>query len=188
MRGVFLLGLVAAGCARDPIDAVCPAVAEGDIVMSEVRGPQTPADLDGPWIEVFNASGATVDLEGLRIRFRDRGGTGEIPVLVRRSLPVGAGEYAVLGLFLDDDMRPAHVDYGFLDDYDGTWKRSAAIDFESCGGTIDRVTYDALPPVGTYSLDGTAEPDSEANNLTTSWCFDPTPAGTPGEANFVCPP
>jgi hypothetical protein len=157
--------------------------------MSEVRGPQAPDDLNGPWIELFNASGASVELEGLKIRFRDRGGTDEIPVLVRRSVPVGAGEYVVLGHFLDD-MRPEHVDYGFTDDYGSgvAWKASAAIDFESCGATIDRVTYDALPEVGTYSLDGNAAPDSEANNLTTSWCFDPTSAGTPGEANFLCPP
>jgi hypothetical protein len=62
---------------------VCPDVAAGDLVVTEVRGVQTPADLadlDGPWIELFNASSATVDLEGTKVRFRDRGGSDEISI------------------------------------------------------------------------------------------------------------
>ncbi|MBA2538711.1 MAG: hypothetical protein H0V17_03675 [Deltaproteobacteria bacterium] len=181
MRWLLVCGCLI-GCARDPVDAVCPEIDEGALVVTEVRGPQD--DQDGPWIEMFNASGATIDLAGTKIRFRRKDGSSEIPVLVRRSLTVGAGEYTVLGLFFDADI-PAHVDYGFLDDFEGSWLAAAAIDVETCGARVDLATYDALPAGGTYSL-GVA-PDADANNLPASWCTDVTVAGTPGAANNACP-
>lgn len=188
MRAALVLLLV--GCARDPVEAICPPVSEGALVVTEIRGPQRPEDRDGPWIELFNATNAAVDLEGTKIRFRKKDGSSEIPVLVRRSLPVAAGEYSVLGLFFDIDVvadqTPPHADYGFRDDFDASWLDAAAVDVESCGTLIDRATYDALPDVGTFEL-GTMPPDADANNLATSWCFDPASAGTPGEANTPCP-
>jgi hypothetical protein len=179
--GLLILS-VAVGCARDPEPAICPSIVEGDLVVTEVRGPQD--DLEGPWIELFNASSASIDLAGIKVRFRRKDGSAEIPVLVRRPLAVGSGEYAVLGLFFDAEV-PAHVDYGFLDDFEGTWLGAAAIDVETCGQRVDLATYDALPEVGTYSLGG--EPDADNNNLPTAWCTDATPAGTPGAANNACP-
>lgn len=170
------------GCARDPDPAICPSINEGDLVVTEVRGPQD--DLEGPWIELFNASNNTIDLAGIKVRFRRKDGSSEIPVLVRRSLTVSAGEYTVLGLFFDGE-GPSHVDYGFLDDFDGSWLSAAAIDVETCGQRVDLATYDVLPDVGTYSLGGS--PDAENNNLPASWCTDATPAGTPGAANNACP-
>lgn len=184
MRAGLLILLV--GCTRDPVDQVCPAIAEGDLVVTEVRGPQD--DLEGPWIELFNASGSTIDLAGIKVRFRRKDGSSEVPVLVRRSLTVGAGDYTVLGLFLDGDAQtPAHIDYGFLDDFDASWLAAAAIDVETCGQRVDLATYDVLPDVGTFSL-GTSPPDAEANNLPASWCTDATVAGTPGAPNNACPP
>jgi hypothetical protein len=171
------------GCARDPVDAICPAITEGALVVTEVRGPQD--DQEGPWVELFNASSATIDLAGIKVRFRTRGGSSEIPILVRRSLMIGSDDYAVLGLFFDAEV-PAHVDYGFLDDFEGSWLASAAIDVETCGQLVDRATYDELPDVGTYSL-GAMPPDADDNNLLTSWCTDATTAGTPGAANTACP-
>ena len=186
MRAVLLLMLV--GCARDPVEAICPQVSEGALVITEIRGPQD--DENGPWIELFNASGGSVDLAGTKIRFRKKDGSSEIPVLVRRSLVVTAEDYVVLGLFADIDITadqtPPHVDYGFADDFSGSWLAAAPVDVESCGALIDRATYDTLPDVGTFEL-GTMPPDADANNLSTSWCFDPQSAGTPGEANTPCP-
>lgn len=178
---LVLVGLV--GCARDPAPAICPDITAGALVVTEIRGPQD--DQDGPWIELFNASGSTIDLIGTKIRFRRKDGSDEIPVIVRRSLPVAAGDYSVLGLFFDTEV-PAHVDYGFLDDFDGSWLSAAAVDVETCGVLVDRAIYDALPDIGTFEL-GTMPPDAESNNLSTSWCFDATPAGTPGAANTACP-
>src|SRR5688572_29312140 len=59
--GLAIVCLV--GCVRDPVEAVCPDVSAGALVVTEVRGEQTPEDLDGPWIELFNATSDTIDLE-----------------------------------------------------------------------------------------------------------------------------
>jgi hypothetical protein len=95
----------------------------------------------------------------------------------------------VLGLFLDADPmrpRPDHIDYGFLDDHGAaTAEDAAAVDLLTCGDVVDLLTWDDLPTIGTYSLGGT--PDAEANNLSSSWCFDATSAGTPKAPNIVCP-
>ena len=57
---------------REPAETVCPQLAAGDLVVSEVRGPQRPEDASGAWVEIFNASGREVDLLGIKVRFRDR--------------------------------------------------------------------------------------------------------------------
>jgi hypothetical protein len=181
VRVIALILVLAAGCTREPVDN-CPSIAAGDLVVTEVRGDE---DLNnGTWVEVFNASGRTLELEGAKFRFRRPDGGAEFPVLVRRPLTVAADDYIVLGKFAPSDL-PDHVDYGFLEDYDGTWLGAAAIDIETCGERVDLAKYDVLPAVGTYSLG--AAPDAEANDLSSSWCFDPTPDGTPGAANTPCP-
>jgi hypothetical protein len=174
--------VAAVGCVREPVDT-CPAITTGQLVVTEVRG---DADMvSGQWVELYNASSSTLDLYGLKIRFRRRDNSSEIPVLVRRELLVGPGEYVVLGRYFDVS-RPAHVDYGFIDDHSGRWLSGAAVDVEACGRRVDLAIYDALPSTGTFSL-GTMPPDHEANDLAASWCFDPTAEGTPGAANTPCP-
>ena len=181
MRRLIGIVVVVTGCARDPVDT-CPNIVAGDLVVTEVRSDDD--ETNGSWIELFNASGGTLELEGARIRFRRKDGSSEIPVLIRRPLSVAADDYVVLGRYLDG-MQPAHVDYGFGEDFEETWLGAAAIDLEACGERIDLAQYDALPDEGTYSL-GTP-PDATTNDLPTSWCFDATPAGTPGAANTACP-
>ncbi|HEU0035646.1 MAG TPA: hypothetical protein VFQ53_33775 [Kofleriaceae bacterium] len=184
MRVAAVVLILAAGCARDPVTAECPDIGPGDLVVTEIRGPQDPEDLNGPWVELFNASGGEIDLVGIKIRFRRKDGSSEVPVLVRHSVPLAAGGYAVLGDFADAE-KPAFASYGFADDYRVTWLSAAAVDVESCGTLIDRAIYDVLPDVGTYSLGGA--PDSENNDLPASWCTDPNSAGTPGAMNVACP-
>jgi hypothetical protein len=190
VRGVGLIVLIAASaCTREPAEAVCPPLSPGQLVVTEIRGSQDPEDTWGSWLELYNASGRAVDLAGLQLRFRREDGSAEIPVLVRRSLEVAPGGYAVLGLF-DDADPPPHVDYGFLGDDRGGWLAAAAIDVEACGAQIDRASYGPLPARGSYSLGGA--PDAERNDLPTSWCTDATqigPAcpGTPGVRNIGCP-
>ena len=55
---LFLL----AGCPRDAADPVCPDIAAGDLVITEIGGPQTGMETLRPFIEVFNASGTEIDL------------------------------------------------------------------------------------------------------------------------------
>ena len=87
------------GCARDPVEAICPQVSEGALVITEIRGPQD--DENGPWIELFNASGGSVDLAGTKIRFRKKDGPSEIPVLARRPPVVTAAHHVAPGPLAD---------------------------------------------------------------------------------------
>jgi len=186
--------LAAAACAREPAEAVCPALVAGDLVVTEVRGPQVPEDASGAWIELYNASGGPIDLLGIRVRFRslqDAKAAG-IPILVRRSLAAAARSYTVLGLF-DDADPPPHVDYGFLGDFSAherAWVDQGAVEVETCGALIDHAPYDLLPDKGTHSLGGA--PDANRNDLPASWCTDATQVGatfpgTPRSQNIRCP-
>jgi hypothetical protein len=176
--------LAASGCMRDPAAEVCPDLAVGDLVVTEVRGPQTGNDALEPYVELYNASGHMVDLFGTKVRFRKKDGSGEVDIFVRRALTAAAGSYTVLGLE-DDAQRSAYVDYGFVHDFNGGWLSAAAVDVETCGTRIDRATYDSLPRTGTYSL-GVTPPSADTNDLPSSWCTDAT-TGTPQQANVACP-
>lgn len=165
---------------RDEATAICADVAAGDLVITEIHGEAGSL----PWVEVYNASGKPLELEGGRVLFKKTDGTAEIDTLVRHSLAMAPGGYAVLG-YVADEARPSFVDYGFAGDWHGApWLASAAVDVEVCGTRIDRAQYSALPATGTYSL-GAMPPTAAANDITASWCRDP--AGTPQQANHPCP-
>lgn len=178
------------GCARDPEEAVCPTIGTGDLVITEIGGPQTGMETLKPWIELYNASGSSVDLLGIRIRFRRLTGDEIGAAIVRRELSVAAGAYTVLGLDLDDGEE-MYLDYGFAADFHSNWPTSAAVDVYACDEPIDQVKYDSLPKNGTYSL-GAMPPTEEANDLPAMWCTDTTAnansfPGTPQRANTACP-
>jgi hypothetical protein len=185
VRVLGLTVVLAVGCVRDAAPAECPSIAEGDLVLTEFRGPQSPEDAVGPWVELYNASGATIDLHGTKVRFRKKDGSSEVDVIVRRSVSVAAGGYAVLGMVNDDASKPATIDYGFAMDFHQSFLPAAAVDVEACGTLIDRATYDVLPKTGSYSL-GVA-PDATQNDYPVSWCVNATPEGTPQQANPACP-
>lgn len=180
--------VLAPGCVRDAADAQCPALAKGDLVVTEIGGPQTGNDLLVPWIEIYNASGGPVDLQGIRIRFRKPSGSGEIVTIVRRSLPVAAESYTTLGVDPDDQLE-SYLDYDL--DYQGSWLTAAAVDVEACGELINRARYTSLPKTGTYSF-GAMPPDPDATEDPTRWCIDTTVnagsfPGSPKRANIACP-
>jgi hypothetical protein len=190
LAGLFVLSLVLPGCVRDPAEAVCPDIEEGDLVVTEIGGPQTGNDLLAPFVEIYNASGRTVDLIGVKVRFRRRDGSSEIDILVRRSVPATAGSYTVLGKDDDADLE-SYVDYGFANDFSETWLGAAAVDVEACGTQIDRAIYDSLPRTGTYSL-GATPPTGQSNDLPANWCTDAQVnagsfPGSPQKANAACP-
>ena len=159
-------------------------------MVTEIGGPQTGQDTLQPWLELYNASGRSVDLLGLKVRFRDPSGASENDTIVRRSLSVAPGAYAVIGLE-DDTMLDSYIDYGIAADFHASWPSSAAIDVEACGKRIDLAQYSSLPKTGTYSL-GAQPPTAQANDLPAKWCTDTTInvgsfPGTPQRANTACP-
>lgn len=117
------LGLVvvaSAGCSRPPLGQFCPDVAQGELVITEIRGPQTGGDNRGQWFEVYNASERPVDLRGLRIEFYNLQGSPPapgVPLLVRAEVMVAEpGEYVTFGHH-DPLSLPEFVDYTFITDY-----------------------------------------------------------------------
>ncbi len=196
-RGPVVGGLAAialGACARDSIAPVCPEAAAGDLVITELRGAQTGGDTYGQWVEIFNGSGGDLDLEGLHVVFTRADGGDVSRAIVRRSLPLAAGSYAVIG-HADDAMRPVHVDYGMGTDFTSAWYAGGLVELDACGTMVDSFTYTSLPTSGTFEL-GVSPPDAAANNDTANWCIDTEPnpdttqlglPGSPGAANPSCP-
>jgi hypothetical protein len=175
---VICLTWAALGCERAPLDVDCPPVTAGGLVVSEIRGPQGVDDAFGQWIEIHNPGAAAVPLAGLSLRVRKLDGSGALAFLVRDgALEVPAGGYAVFGRFARDDL-PAHVDYGYADDFETDLYGDGVIDLLSCGAVIDSSGYTGLPSAGTLARDAAG-----------AWCVDSTMAGagSPGEGNPTCP-
>jgi hypothetical protein len=190
LRQVIIVAALASGCVRDPAPEECPDIRVGALAVTEIRGANGNSDTLGIWIELYNTSATTIDLLGIKVRFRKKDGSSETDVLIRRSLPIASGAYETLGIF-DDTMRPAYIDYGMGGDYHTPFLSAAAVDVEACGTLIDRVTYDVLPTSGTYSL-GAQPPTADNNDLPAMWCTDATNLagtfpGTPQHANAACP-
>lgn len=188
----------AAGCAREPLDEVCPPLAAGDLAVSEIRGPQTGTDTWGQWIEVYNATAAELDLAGLDLSLHKLDGSGQADILVRRAVRVEAGGYAVLGRFPADRL-PEHADYGFEYDFGSSIYTDGVVGLVSCGTLIDEVVYQELPSEGSLAFDGAYPPDAATNDEQSAWCVDDQPwepgdagttmvgvPGTPGERNRAC--
>ena len=188
-RLVFIIAFLAAACARDPLPEECPDLAAGDLVISEIRGAQSGStDTLGQWIEIYNASGHVVELQGLTLRMQHLDGSGDVAILVRAERQVAVGGYATLGRFAAGS-EPSYVTYGFLDDFASNLYSSGAVDVRSCDALIDRTTYRSLPTGGTLALDGTNEPDATANDDAAHWCTDASGVnhpGTPQERNPPC--
>ena len=184
----------AAACSRPPLEGECPAAAVGDLVISELRGSQSGNDEYSEWIEVYNASGGEIDLAGLVVSISKLDGSSDARLLVRESVPLDVGEYAVLGRQLPG-AEPAHVSYGYQDDFSGDLYDSGAVALSSCGVRLDLAVYRNLPTRGTLALDGAAEPSAEANDDAANFCVDDAEdadsdlagiRGTPRERNRPC--
>ena len=188
------------GCPREPEDVPCPDVAEGDLVITELRGPQDGNDSFGQWIELFNASEAEVDLFGLRIDIVPLDGRDPIIALVRREgVVVAPGEYAVVGRHNDTNL-PEYVDYGWaITSSSPSLFDNAFVEISACDVLIDRMLYRGLPSVGTLALDPSSPPSAKRNDDETAYCVDAADAppgaatgfgqpGTPREDNRPCEP
>jgi hypothetical protein len=210
LAGLWLIG--SAACIREPLPEICPSVEVGELVISELRGPQVGDDSFGDYLEVYNAAGKTVDLQGLTVRLRSAGGD-EVEFFVRESVELAAESYAVIGPGLPDE-RPKWIDYGIGWDISGgdpdtneypqdfLNDSSAFVELEACGELIDEAFYDngTLPTLGTLAC-GNAEnpPSANANDDSEAgcWCIDSDDAdgqplfgvglpGSPGGVNR-CP-
>jgi hypothetical protein len=198
----------AGGCVNEPLPCLID-VGEGELVITEIRGPQRPDDTRGQWFELFNATDRRLDLAGLRgtIRPLDGGavdGKLALTFMVREPLPVEPGAYVVLGTLPIDPVRRPEVDYSFNDDFRRKPPRveeatggvvelppdenadprdlfgNARLQFHACDQLVDELVYLALPTAGTLSYDGAAVPDAVDNDDLSRWCTDDTEPPTEG--------
>lgn len=213
--GLIALGGSAGGCTREALPEICPHVAEGELVISELRGDQAEAGSFGHYLEVYNASDSTIDLAGLRVRQLALDGD-ELEFFVRESVDVAPGAYAVIGPGFPED-KDSWIDYGFGWDIssDGAENpsgqlmrfRAAELELTACGEVIDAVSValDAITRTGTVACGNADNPPSASENdlledppSAGCWCVDDLEAdpsqplfgvglpGTPGRPNR-CP-
>ena len=190
---IWIVGIalvVAAGCERDPAEHICPDVAKGGLVVTELRGDQDPDDGMGQWIEIYNASGVDLDLSGLVVRLRSLDGSRDDRILVRTPVSVSADGYFVIGLGVT--APGPYVNYVAGTDAGDVMPPTGAIDVDACDdlAAIDFadqfIFRTSLPGTGTYSF-GLSPPVGDLNDDEANWCTNPAAMGTPGEANPPCP-
>ena len=188
-------------CGREALPEVCPVVDVGELVISELRGNQAEADTFGHYVEIYNAAGKTVNLEGLRLRLREAGGD-ELSVLVRDPIELPAGGYAVIAPGGDEieNSLPNWADYGVGWDISGGNPTpdpddpndvlrypddllrygSAFVELEGCGGELIDVMFygDAglgsreLPGAGTLACgNATTAPNASDNDNANAGCW-----------------
>ncbi|MEM8585169.1 MAG: nidogen-like domain-containing protein, partial [Bacteroidota bacterium] len=172
---------------------ICPSACTagvGDLVITEImRDPTTVSDANGEWFEVYNPTGAPIDMQSIEIK--DDGTDDHIII---SSLIVPAGGYVVLGR--NSDMAAnggISIDYAYGSDI--TLANGVDELILECSGTeIDRVEFTGFPTTAGASikLDPSAL-NAADNDSASNWCVSTTDIsgtntnkGTPGIANPSC--
>ncbi len=162
----------------------------GGLVISEAMIWTETAFEGGQWIEVVNAAGADVDLDGLVV-----GGTDSRRV--DGSTILGDGDRVVIGGSDRAEITGGTpVDIALGDDFVLAWEDETwTLSLSAAGSLIDAVAMDwswSTEWGASYNLDP-AHVDVDDNDLSTSWCAatssygDRELRGTPGAANDDCP-
>jgi hypothetical protein len=197
-------------CVRPPLTGFCTEMAPGDLVVTELRGYQGGSYRQ--WLELYNASDATLALYGVRLVFTKVDGKSPVGFVIRdEDLEVEPGGYVVIGG--GDPASEDYIDYDYTPDYHvepdkddppGTpldprdLYGAAVLEVFACDVLVDVVLYKSLPTEGTLALDGASAPDAAANDDSDEgWCVDVSVGegpqteiglrGSPGEANPPCP-
>lgn len=193
-KGAWLaLSLVASlvACAPEMARSEPCRGAAGELVFTEVFADPLGPDAGREWIEVYNASAAPLDLDGLSLRHSREDGS-RARVHVMRPVLLGAGEYLVLGN-APPELTPPHVGYGYGVEL-GELQNGAPGRLElACGPVvIDEVSYRPVRQSRSLALDGGDVPDAQANDAPGRWCdtsareVEPGAFGSPGSANEDC--
>jgi hypothetical protein len=193
-HGLACVVWLGSGCGRDAIggSAHCDGLLPGEVVITEVHANPDGSDADGEYVELFNASGQELSLEGLALgASRLDGASPKSHRFAAGSIEEGA--YFVVGNAAPSSAR-AHVDYSYEGAL-GSLRNSDGIVSIRCGEMlIDEVRYAATSDGRALELDGRLVPDHELNDDARHWCATPVGAapsfdgnfGTPGAANNRC--
>jgi len=182
-RGFAYLVLVLGGCGREAVApaTICDEWTPGDVVITEVHANPDGSDGDREYVELFNASGALLSLDGLTlVASRSDGASPKTHRFIGTS--IDAGSYLVIGNAPIDSL-PEHVDYSYGNAL-GNLRNSDAILLVRCGEMlIDEVSYERTVDGRALELDGGQPPHHGLNDEANHWCAS---SGTPGAANNPC--
>ena len=167
----------------------------GALVISEImNNPAAVNDDSGEWFEIYNASGESINLSGLRI-YHQAGDAGAVHV-IQASLQVPAGVYVVVGNNENFSSNGGIlVDYGYGTDINLSNNTDYLALATAEDLLIDETSWDKanLNPNGkSRSLDP-GSLNAASNDDDTNFCAAQSTIagsedrGTPGAANDICP-
>jgi hypothetical protein len=170
----------------------------GDLVISEImNNPTTIADTDGEWLEIYNASGGPIDLQGLAIRHQNPAVDPAAVETIGASVVIAPGGYVVLGI---NGNTATNGNIGVDYVYSASVSLNNTADYvaieDASSTVIDEVSYDeasGLDPNGaSRSLDplflNDFDNDTDAHFCAATSALPMSNFGTPGAPNDACPP
>jgi hypothetical protein len=182
------------GCGREAIVAAgaCEDHSPGDLVITEVHANPDGSDGDGEYIELFNATGSSLDLDGLTLEAGPEDGTNTKSHRFV-DLSVDAENYIVVGNASAQSM-PEHVRCSYGNALGSLRNSDGALSIRCGDMVIDQVRYERTFDGRALELDGRFAPDHELNDDLNHWCATPEGVdevwngnfGTPGSSNSPC--
>lgn len=197
--GTLLLALATGACGPtggdDGVGGIeCAAdLLPGDLVITEIMGNPTGGDDGNEWFEIYNVTGAEIDLTGVILEYRsdpDDETSGSVHQVVagNGATAIASSEYFVFGGVLAE-FAPAYVDYGYGDAFNFGNSDARRLALYCDGEEIDSVTYTSVSDGEATALSNLIFPDHiENNDWENNWCVAVTEyatenLGTPGTGN-----
>ncbi|MBW2278493.1 MAG: lamin tail domain-containing protein [Deltaproteobacteria bacterium] len=166
LRTLCALALVSAsGCGPSDDDDVVECEANllaGDLVVTEIMANPEGDDEGNEWFEIYNATSAALDLNGLVLIESKEDLTGDSRYVMRQQI-IEPGDYLVLG-GVATEFKPAHVDYGYGDGLDGLNNTAGRLALQCGSIEVDEVIHGEATSGKALGLDGTLTPDYSAND------------------------
>lgn len=165
------------GCYEEA-NTCADSISRGELIINEIMGDVDGSDNGFEWIEIYNGSTRTIDLEGLSIVVSKIDGSSEKVHIMSNVGPILPGDYLVLGNVLEF-VKPDYVDYCYEDSL-GSLRNSDGRIALMCGSAvIDEALYGEFSEDKSLQFDGYNWCDSRST-------FETDRYGTPGGQNETC--
>lgn len=197
---VAALAVAAAGCGpTTPSETGCKAkLVPGDLVITEVFADfkAVPGGMGGDagkeWLEIYNARGQPIDLEGLTITSsRPDGSASNTHAMAAAT--IAPGQFFTLGNAAHG-ATPPYIDYGYGGDLGDLFNSGGGKLTLLCDDVeIDSAIYDDVREGHARELSAAQPPDYTRNDSPDTWCqatdseFETGNFGTPGAASDCTP-
>lgn len=149
-----------------------PGASEGDLIITEIMYAPAGTDSDQEYIEVYNTTATSIDLEDWVIVDEDPSGADPRQDDINTSVTVGSGEFAVL---CENETPSENGGVSCAYDYANAISHTNSADYvvlkDPTGTEIDRVHYDESgnwPNAVDVSLEYVAGADGD-NNSASNW-------------------